>query len=97
MAGTASASWDGEERDATPPWRRRVEMGKTTMEVGHEHMRCVRLHRAYRAHPASSQLGLMLQGRLGFDSWWGTDSEACQADSATVDLNSNGMDLGCQG
>lgn len=74
-------------------------MGKTTTEVGHEHMRYVRLRGADKPCTVNSQLGLILQGRLGFDSWWRTDSEGCQADSARVDLNSNemGLDLRCQG
>lgn len=69
-AGTVSASWAGEELAVTLPWRRHAAMGKTTMEVGHEHMWYVRLHRAYKPLTVNSHLGLILQGRLFFDSWW---------------------------
>jgi len=99
MAGTVSASWAGEERAAILPWRQHAATGKTTTEVGHEHMWYVRLHRACKPCAVKSQLGWILQGRLFSDSWWRTDSEVCLADSARVDLNLNetDWDLGWQG
>lgn len=72
-AGTVSASWAGEERAAILPWRRHVAMGKTTTEVGHEHMWYVRLRGAYKPCTVNRQLDLVLQGRLfltvGGEQW----------------------------
>lgn len=52
-AGTASASWAGEERAATPPWRRRAATARTTTEVGRERVCYTRLCKASK-QPAVS-------------------------------------------